>query len=161
MGVIRRTRPWRVMKRRKRPKMRLLLKTKKRKRKMMMRSLRLNQMKRKPTVLLRRKRKKGLAAVCVDGSRTVGHDKSAVGMLDMWTDVWALLSLSNADVRHRASAGVEFTRTASHTFSTVSRWKRWAIVGRHSQGSGDESEEQEKHLEAFSARQFSPCTLPH
>merc|ERR1712047_161347 len=66
---------------------------------------------------------RGLAAVCVDGSRTVGHDKSAVGVLDMWTEEWALLSLSNADVRHRASHRVGVTRTASHTFSTVSGGK--------------------------------------
>merc|ERR1712012_506787 len=95
------------------------------------------------------------AAHSVDGPRTVGHDKSAVGGFDMWTEEWALVSLSNADLRHRASHRVGVIRTASHTFSTVSGRERWAIMGRHSQGSGDESEEQERHLEAFSARQFS------
>merc|ERR1712012_391241 len=98
---------------------------------------------------------RGLAAHCVDGPRTVGHDKSAVGVFDMWTEEWVLVSLSNADLRHRASHRVCVTRTASHTFSTVSGWEGWAIMGRYSQGSGDESEEQERHLEAFSARPFS------
>ena len=97
---------------------------------------------------------RGLAAVCVDGSSTVGHDKSAVGVLDMWTDEWALVSLSNAGLRHSASLRVKFTRTASHTFSAVSGRERWARVCRQSQGSGEEGEEQERHLEACSARQF-------
>merc|ERR1711894_12985 len=65
---------------------------------------------------------RGLAAVCVDGSSTVGHDKSAVGVLGMWTDVWALVSLSNADVRHRASPRVvEVTRTAFR----IAFWAVW------------------------------------
>ena len=94
------------------------------------------------------------AAHGVEGSGTVDHALSTVHGWHMWTEEWALVSLSNTDLRHRASHRVGVTRTASHTFSTVSGWERWAIMGRHSQGSGDESEEQERHLEAFSARQF-------
>ena len=101
-----------------------------------------------------------LTAICVDGSSTVGHDKSAVGVLDMWTDEWALVSLSNAGLRHSASLWVEFTRTASHTFSAVSGRERWARVCRQTQGSGEEGEEQERHLEACSARQFCLPSSP-
>ena len=68
-----------------------------------------------------------LTAHCVDGSRTVGQYGSTVGVFDVWTEEWALVSLSNALLGHRASHRVGVARTASHTFSAVPRWMMWAV----------------------------------
>merc|ERR1719500_2292483 len=68
-----------------------------------------------------------LTAHCIDGSSTVGQYGSTVGVFDMWAEERAGVSLSNADLRHRASHGVGLTRTASHTFSAIPRWVMWAV----------------------------------
>ena len=67
-----------------------------------------------------------LTAHCVDGSRTVGQFKSTVGVFHMRAEEWALVPLSNADLRHRASHGISVARTAGHTFSAVPGWVMWA-----------------------------------
>merc|ERR1712179_194221 len=67
-----------------------------------------------------------LTAHCIDGSSTVGQYGSTVRVFDMWTEEWALVSLSNALLGHRASHRVGVARTASHTFSAVPRWMMWA-----------------------------------
>ena len=107
-----------------------------------------------------------LTAHCVDGSSTVGQYGSTVRVFDVRTEERAGVSLSNADLRHRASHGVGLARTASHTFSAVHRWQGWTRCW-HCQSGGEEIEEQERHLEAHSDRQFclprppGPRLYPH
>ena len=107
-----------------------------------------------------------LTAHCIDGSSTVGQYGSTVRVFDMWTEERAGVTLTNADLRHRASHGVGLARTASHTFSAVHRWQGWTRCW-HCQSGGEEIEEQERHLEAHSDRQFclprppGPRLYPH
>ena len=96
-----------------------------------------------------------LTAHCIDGSSTVGQYGSTVRVFDMWTEEWALVSLSNADLRHHASHGVNVTRAVCHTFSAVHRWHRRAGCWQ-SQGSWEKGKEQERHLEAGQLCLLSP-----
>ena len=68
-----------------------------------------------------------LTAHCIDGSRTVGHDKPTVGGRKTWTEEWAWVTLSNALVRHWASHRVGVTRAVGHTYSAVPGSVMWAV----------------------------------
>ena len=67
-----------------------------------------------------------LTAHCVDGSITVGQYGSTVRVFDVRTEERAGVSLSNADLRHLTSHGVDVTRACSHSCSAVRGWVGWA-----------------------------------
>ena len=68
-----------------------------------------------------------LTAHCIDGSRTVGHDKPTVDGWKTWTEEWTCITLSNALVGRRASHRVGVTRAVGHTFSAVPGSVMWAV----------------------------------
>ena len=68
-----------------------------------------------------------LTAHCIDGSRTVGHDKPTVDGWKTWTEEWTHGTLSNTLVRHWASHRVGVTRAVGHTFSAVPGSVMWAV----------------------------------
>ena len=59
----------------------------------------------------------------------------------------ALFSLSNTGIRHCAAHGIDGSWAVDHALSTLHGWHRRARCW-HSQGSGEEGEEEERHVEA-------------
>ena len=109
----------------------------------------------------------------IERTRTVGEPLPTVHGWQRWalggrvaTAHGAIHSNGNAEIRHWTSHGVCRTRTVDHSLSTVhgreDRARCW-----HSQGRGEEGEEQERHGLACSSEQFgfSPTCiytpLPH
>ena len=87
------------------------------------------------------------AAHWVDGTGAVPHTLSAVSGWHMGAVEWASVSLSHAGVRHHAAHGVNGSWAVDHALSTVHGRQRRARCW-HSQGSGEEGEEEERHVEA-------------
>merc|ERR1712158_241651 len=83
----------------------------------------------------------------VHASGAVDHALSAVSGWHMGAVEWASVSLSHAGVRHHAAHRVDGTWAVGHTLSTVHGWHRRARCW-HSQCSGEEGEEEERHVEA-------------
>ena len=87
------------------------------------------------------------AAHRVNGSRAVDHALSTLHRRHRGAMEGASVSLGNTGLRHHAAHGIDGTWAVGHALSTVHGWHRRARCW-HSQGSGEEGEEEERHVEA-------------